>query len=173
MNNKFACVLFALGMMLSSPSPWAQTHHSKKAPQPPSPQGAIRADDAALVDLEKEFFAAIRQKDADKLNGILADEFAYVVPGQPEMTRAQFLKHVRGLPDTIEWLGADEMRVKIFGDVAVVTGVRNTKMRNDSGTLASSDSAFADIFKKNGEEWELVLVHAMDLPAPTSSQVGK
>jgi uncharacterized protein (TIGR02246 family) len=173
MNNKFTCVLLALGMMLSSSSSWAQAHRTKKAPQPPSPQDTIRSDDAALVDLEKEFFAAIREKDADKLNGILADDFAYVVPGQPEMTRAQFLKHVRGLPDTLEWLGADEMRVRILGDVAVVTGVRNTKMRNDSGTLASSDSAFADIFKKNGEEWELVLVHAMDLPAPTSSQVGK
>jgi len=173
MNNKFACVLFALGMMLSSSSPWAQTHHPKKAPQPSAPQGAVRADDAALVDLEKQFFAAIREKDVDKLNGILADDFAYVVPGQPEMTRAQFLKHVRGLPDTIEWLGANEMRIRILGDVAVVTGVRNTKMRNDSGTLVSSDSAFADIFKKNGEEWELVLVHAMDLPAPANSQVGK
>ncbi len=171
MRNKFCCVLLVLGIISSSS--WAQTRRTKKAPQPSAPQGAVRADDAALVDLEKQFFAAIREKDTDKLNGILADDFVYVVPGQPEMTRAQFLKHVRGLPDTIEWLGADEMRVKILGDVAVVTGVRNTKERNDSGTLVSSDSAFADIFKRNGEEWELILVHAMDLPAPANSQVGK
>jgi ketosteroid isomerase-like protein len=170
MNNKFTCLLLVLGMMSSS---WAQTHRTKRAPQPSVPQGAVRADDAVLVDLEKEFFTAIREKDTDKLNGMLADDFAYVVPGQPEMTRDQYLKHVRGLPDTIEWLGADEMRVKILGEVGVVTGVRNTKIRNDSGTLVSSDSAFADIFKKNGEEWELVMVHAMDLPAPANSQVGK
>ena len=171
MRNKFCCALLVLGMAV--PFAYPQTHHPKKASQPPSPQGAVRADDAALLDLEKEFFTAIREKDTDKLNGILADDFVYVVPGQPEMTRAQFLKHVQALPDTIEWLGADEMRVKIFGDAAVVTGVRNTKTRNDSGILVSSDTAFADIFKKNGEEWELVLVHAMDLPAPASSQIGK
>ncbi len=171
MKHRFLCLLLALGVAVSSAH--AQTHRVKKPPVAPAAQGAPHGDDLALIELEKEFFAAIRQKDNDKLNGILADDFAYVTPGQPEMTRAQFLKHVQALPDTIEWLGADEMRVKIFSQIAVVTGVRNTKIRAENGTMVSSDASFADIFRKNGDEWELLLVHTVDLPAPANSQAGK
>jgi len=174
MKHKFLCLLLlALSLALSLIQAHAQTHRTKKPPVKPPSQGAAHSDDMALIDIEKAFFAAMRQKDNDKLNGILADDFAFVTPGQPEMTRAQFLKHVQGLPDTVEWLGADDMRVKILGEVAVVTGVRNTKIRADNGSLVSSDASFADIFRKNGEEWELALVHEVELAAPASSQVGK
>src|SRR5260370_17861353 len=122
MKRKFLCLLLALGVAVSSAH--AQTHRVKKPPVAPAAQGAPHGDDLALIELEKEFFAAIRQKDNDKLNGILADDFAYVTPAQPEMTRAQFLKHLQPLPITIEWLGADEMRVKIFVPSPVVTGFR-------------------------------------------------
>lgn len=168
MKPRFLHFLLALSIVV--PLIHAQTHRTRK---PLTLPGASRGNDAALLELEKQFFAAIREKNMDKLNGLLADDFAYVVPGRPEMTRAQFLKHVQALPDAIEWLGADSMRVRIFGEVAVVTGVRNTKTRADSGTLISSDTAFADMFRKNGEEWELALVHAVDVSAPASSQIGK
>jgi uncharacterized protein (TIGR02246 family) len=171
MKHKFLCLLLALGVAVSSAQ--AQMHRIRKPPAAPPAQGTQHSDDMALIDLEKEFFAAIRQKDNDKLNGLLADDFAYITPGQPEMTRVQFLKHVQGLPDTIEWLGADDMRVKILGPVAVVTGVRNTKTRFENGTLVSSDASFADIFRKNGDEWELELVHEVGLPAPANSPSGK
>jgi ketosteroid isomerase-like protein len=146
---------------------------ARRAKRPAASAPAAGSADMALIELEKQFFAAIREKDSDKLNGILADNFAYVVPGQPEMTRAQFLKYVHGLADTIEWLGADDMHVRIFGDIAVVTGVRNMKTRMENGSLVSADTGFADVFRKNGDEWELVLVHALEMTAPASSQVGK
>ena len=182
MKQKFPYLTLAFGLFFSSlvlssaqlqaqVQPQAQTHRTKKQ-QPVSTEGP-RSVDAALIELEKQFFAAIREKDNDKLNGILADDFAYVVPGQPEMTRVQFLKHVHGLPEPIEWLGADDMRVRILGNIAVVTGVRNMKTRTDAGALTSSDTGFADLFRKNGDEWELVLVHALEMPAQVNSQVGK
>src|SRR5260370_8079231 len=132
MKHRFLCLLLALGVAVSSAH--AQTHRVKKPPVAPAAQGAPHGDDLALIELEKEFFAAIRQKDNDKLNGILADDFAYVTPGQPEMTRAQFLKHVQALPDTIEWLGADEMREKIFGPAPALTTPRNPTIRPHTTT---------------------------------------
>ena len=65
------------------------------------------------------------------------------------------------------------MRVRTLGDVAIVTGVRNMKTRAENGTLTTSNTGFADIFLRNGDDWELVLVHAMEMPGPASSQVGK
>lgn len=163
MKTVFLFVLLALSITL--PSTHAQ-HRTRKSSAPSEPtRSAVPGTDAELVEIEKQFFAAIRDKNLDKLNGILAEGFAYVVPGQPEMTRAQFFKHIQVLPDAIEWLGADDMRVRTLGDVAVVTGVRNMKTRAENGTLTSSNIGFADIFRKNGEVWELVLVHAMEMPA--------
>lgn len=164
-----------LALCVVSPAVYSQAHRTRKPSAPPqtAPRGSAPNADAALIELERQFFAAIREKSMDKLNGILAEGFTYVVPGKSEMTRAQFLKHVQSLPDAIEWLGADDMHVKTLGDVAVVTGVRNMKTRLENGNLISSDTAFADIFRRNGDEWELVLVHAMEMPAPASSQIGK
>lgn len=163
MKTAFLFVLLALSIIL--PSTHAQ-HRTRKSPAPSEPtRSAAPGSDAELVEVEKQFFAAIREKNLDKLNGILAEGFAYVVPGEPEMTRAQFFKHVQALPDAIEWLGGDDLRVRTLGDVAVVTGVRNMKTRAENGTLTSSNTGFADIFRRNGEVWELVLVHAMEMPA--------
>jgi len=170
MKHKLLFFLLAVVAVFSSIQLPAQTRHAKK---PVVATPAAGSADMALIELEKQFFAAIREKDSDKLNSILADDFIYAVPGQPEMTRAQFLKHVHALPDAIEWLGADDMHVKILGDIAVVTGVRNMKTRMENGSLVSADTGFADVFRKNGDEWELVLVHALELTAPASSQVGK
>ncbi len=163
MKHKSLYFLLAFAVILSSVQLAAQTRRTKR-PAASTPRSA----DLALVELEKQFFAAIREKNFDKLNSILADDFAYVVPGQPEMTRTQFLKHVHALPEAIEWLGADDMRVRILGDVAVVTGVRNMKTRPENGNLVNSDTGFADLFRKNGDEWELVLEHAFQMPAPAT-----
>ena len=171
MKRKLLFLLLALAVAFSSIQLPAQARHAKKPAAASTP--ASGSADMALIELEKQFFAAVREKDSDKLNGILADDFTYAVPGRPEMTRTQFLKHVHALPDTIEWLGADDMHVKILGDVAVVTGVRNMKTRMENGTLISADTGFADVFRKTGDEWELVLVHALELATPASSQVGK
>lgn len=173
MKQKLLCLLLVLAapaLLLD-----AQTHHTKKTPVAAPSQGTSHTDgaDAALIETEKEFFTAIREKNNDKLNGILADDFTYISGAQPEMKRAEFLKYVQGLPDTIEWLGADEMRVKTLGDIAIVTGIRNTKIRAENGTLVSSNASFADVFRRNGDEWELAFVHTVDLPAPVNSQVGK
>jgi ketosteroid isomerase-like protein len=170
MQHKLLFLLLAFAVIASSIELPAQTRRTKR---PVAAAPKANSADAALIELEKQFFAGIREKDSDKLNSILADDFTYVVPGQPEMTRTQFLKHVHALPDAIEWLGADDMHVKILGDVAVVTGVRNMKTRMENGSLISADTGFADVFRKNGDEWELVLVHALELAAPASSQVGK
>lgn len=170
MKRKFLFLVLVLGLIPFSIQLQAQMHRARR---PAVATPAVGSADMALIELEKQFFAAIREKDNDKLNGILADDFAYVVPGQPEMTRVQFLKHVHALPEAIEWLGADDMRVRVMGSIAVVTGVRTMKTRLENGTLASTDTGFADLFRKNGDEWELILVHALEMPAPANSQVGK
>ena len=81
MKQKFPYLTLAFGLFFSSlvlssaqlqaqVQPQAQTHRTKKQ-QPVSTEGP-RSADAALIELEKQFFAAIREKDNDKLNGILA-----------------------------------------------------------------------------------------------------
>ncbi len=44
----------------------------------------------SILQIERQLFSAIKTKDTMKLSKILADDFAYRSPGQPELKKAEF-----------------------------------------------------------------------------------
>jgi hypothetical protein len=81
----------------------------------------------------------------------------------------------------IEWLSAEQMRVRLFGSVAILTGVQESRTSpGDSDAVAKPGdappptvrSAFADVFRRRGSGWELAMVYAGELAtqAPPSAQ---
>jgi hypothetical protein len=77
------------------------------------------------------------------------------------------------VPENIDWLSADDMRVRVYGNVAVVTGVK--QLRTSTGDVdivakptgpppAERSLAFTDVFRRRGSDWELVQEFAADLP---------
>ena len=52
-----------------------------------------RAEDE-LLQIEKEIFAAIKSKDAKRLDKLLSDDFVYRSPANSEQPKASFLKAI-------------------------------------------------------------------------------
>jgi ketosteroid isomerase-like protein len=131
--------------------------------RPPAPKLSGPTGEKALVELESRILRAIRAHDTQTLGGILAADFVYVSPRKKDLSRQQFLQQVKSFSQEIEWLGAEEMKIHMYNDIAVVTGIQNAKVRSEKTGLQSGDTAFTDVFRKSSGEWQLVMAFGADI----------
>ena len=122
-------------------------------------------DEQELVDLEKHLFDFVRAKNSKDIEPWIAEDFSFSDAAGAEMTREQFLDNVKNFPGNIDWLSADNMRIRVFGNVAVVTGVQQRRVSQGDVDLVAkpggpppvtTNSAFTDVFRRRGSDWELV-----------------
>ena len=122
-----------------------------------------------VLRLERGLMDAIRDKDAKALEPILFDDFVYRSP-EGEVGRADFLKNITALPGRIISVEGKDLRVRLFGETAVLTGVQLTVLRTDDGKELESIVAFTDIFVRRRGRWRLALAHGVELPTPPARQ---
>jgi hypothetical protein len=95
----------------------------------------------------------------DVVQSILADDFVHVLPVgfiSKEDQLAFLRKHPNAFPGSKHF---EELRVRIYGDVAIATGIVSTI--HDPGNKADR-TAFTDVFVRRDEKW--LAVNAQELP---------
>lgn len=101
---------------------------------------------------------------ADVVQSILADDFVHVLPAgfiSKEDQLAFLRNHPNSFPGSKHF---DELRVRIYGDVAIATGIVSTI--HDPGAKAKR-TAFTDVFVRRDGKW--LAVNAQELPLPSES----
>jgi hypothetical protein len=116
-----------------------------------------------VLQTEHEIFAAIKNKDAKFLNGILAEDFLYRSPGKPDITKSEFVKIATTFPAKILAVWSNDLKVNVYANTAVITGVQLSKVQIENREIVSS-VMFTDIFVNREKKWVLVLAHTMELP---------
>jgi ketosteroid isomerase-like protein len=117
----------------------------------------------SVLRLERETMDAIRAKDAKALERVLAPDFVYRAPGA-ELSRAEFLQNIASLPGRILSVEGAELRVNVYGDTAVLTGVQRSRVKTDDGAEHPSAVAFTDVFVRQRGRWRLSLAYGVELP---------
>jgi ketosteroid isomerase-like protein len=95
----------------------------------------------------------------DVVQSILADDFVHVLPVgfiNKEDQLAFLRKHPNAFPGSKHF---EELRVRIYGDVAIATGIVSTI--HDPGAKANR-TAFTDVFVRREGKW--LAVNAQELP---------
>jgi ketosteroid isomerase-like protein len=118
-----------------------------------------------ILQIERDIMAAIRNKDADSLAPILADDFIYRTHFGAEADKAAFLESISSFPVEILSLRGDELKVNVYGEVAVLTGVQYAEARPPEGEAEESAVAFTDIFVRRDGRWLMVLAYGVELPS--------
>src|SRR5687767_6635633 len=126
----------------------------------------------SILRLESATMDAIRAKDAKALERVLAADFVYRAPGA-ELSRAEFLQNIASLPGRILSVEGSELRVNVYGDTAVLTGVQRSRVRTDDGVEHASTVAFTDVFVKQGGRWRLSLAYGVELPERDGEPEGR
>jgi ketosteroid isomerase-like protein len=129
-----------------------------------------RRTEDTILRLERETMEAIRNKDGATLSRILADDFVLRSPAGADLNKTEFLKLAQSIPVKILSVKGENLKVNVYGQTAVLTGVQRSTTLGDDGREETSAGAFTDIFIKRQGRWLLVLAYNVELPAPPPSQ---
>ena len=105
-----------------------------------------------LLKLENEFARAVTSNDADALDKLLADDWVIVEPDGSLIDKARFLGVIKSGALSHELMESTDMRVRLYGNTAVVTGLTITKGKFMGQDFASCERA-TDIFVKQTDRW--------------------
>jgi len=118
----------------------------------------------AILQLGRDTMEAIKYKDVDALDRIVADDFIHRSPGGGDAGKAEFLKSVASLPVKVVEIWGEELKVSVYGETAVLTGVQRVKTKSTDGEEETWTGAFADVFVRLDGRWRMVLAYSVDLP---------
>ncbi|HEX9422798.1 MAG TPA: nuclear transport factor 2 family protein [Pyrinomonadaceae bacterium] len=119
----------------------------------------------AILQMERDIMAAIKNKDAATLEPMLADDFVYRTHFGAESDKGEFLKAIASFPVEIIALRGEELKVNVYGETAVLTGLQLAEARPPEGKAEESAVAFTDVFVRRGERWLMVLAYGVELPS--------
>ena len=127
---------------------------------------------AEVLQLERDIMVAIKNKDAATLEPMVADDFIYRTHFGAEADKAEFLKTVASFPVEILAIRGEELKVNVYGDTVVLTGVQFAEVRMPQGATEEGAVAFTDVFVRRDGRWLMVLAYAVELPSePVAGQV--
>ena len=111
-----------------------------------------------LIRLEKASNDAWLRRDVEAYASLLADDYLETGPDGDMATKAQELALVGSTTTTLTSVTADDFRVRVYGDAAVVT-FRLTFRDQAKGKERTGQERFTDTWIKRDGRWQCVAVH--------------
>jgi ketosteroid isomerase-like protein len=115
-------------------------------------QGAAEQE---LVKLENAWIAAIIKRDGDFLKKLYADEYLFTDSEGALFNKTADISDVVSGKTKIDSANITDVKVHIYGDTAVVTGL-NTLKGSYGGEDMSGPYRFTDVFVKRDGRWQVV-----------------
>lgn len=112
-----------------------------------------------LIKLENDWNNAEVKRDVAALSRILADDWTVADPEGTIVNKAQDLAEIKSGESVTTSAVADEMKVRVYGDAAVVVG-RNTVKEQYKGKDFSGQYRFTDTWVKKDGRWQCVATAA-------------
>jgi ketosteroid isomerase-like protein len=113
-----------------------------------------KSDLDQLLALNDDFIRSVQEGDVRRFDEILADDFLNSNPDASLADKRQFLAQI-ARPVTIKGLTADDLRVRILGDVAIIHG--RTSYTTAEGE--KRNGRYTDIYARRGGRWLAVAAH--------------
>ncbi len=123
-----------------------------------------RRDEKDLLRLEEDRHVAYLRHDARLVAQILSDDFLAIDGNGNSYDRAKQLADLAD-PTVCEYVTPYDMRVKVYGDAAVVTGRTKAKCRAE-GTDVQVSTRWTDVFVRRDHRWKWVAAQFANLPTP-------
>jgi ketosteroid isomerase-like protein len=125
--------------------------------------GAATDEGPRLRSLERELNQAIAQRDTQRVNDLLSDDWLLVTGSGRVKTKRDMLADI-ARPD-IEFQDNEtrDVMVRVWGDTAVLTGTLHQRYKQD-GKQQDVTLRYTDTWTRTGDSWRQVSGHASRLP---------
>jgi ketosteroid isomerase-like protein len=112
------------------------------------------SDVEALQALNRDYIASVQGGDVARFDEILADDFYCSNPDGSLVDRKGFLEQT-ARPVTISNLRADDVLIRLFGDIAIIHGRTSYKMPDGRQV----HGRYTDVWAHHGDTWKAVSAH--------------
>ena len=127
-----------------------------------------------LTKMEQDWVQALIKGDAAFHESLLADDYVGVGPSGLIRNKAESVADVRSGAGTTESMNINGVKVRVFGDVAVVT-YSQTEKSQYRGKDTSGPTRWTDIFVKRNGKWQIAANHGSrvdDVPTQASDPLA-
>ena len=108
-----------------------------------------------IVELERRRLKAMISADAQALDAILADDLTYIHTTTREDSKKSLIESLVSGSLSYESIDTEGVRVRIYGDAAVVTGSAAIRV-SSGGRLLSFSILFTDVYARREGRWQMV-----------------
>lgn len=115
---------------------------------------------AALEKLNSEWLTAYETRDGAALDRILADDFEAIYPGGRILRKADLIRSATNPARTVSDIAWDDLKILVFGDVAVVRARSRIVGKNAQGDFSSRND-YADVYVRRAGAWRAVSAHVV------------
>jgi ketosteroid isomerase-like protein len=109
-----------------------------------------------LLVLERQFGQAVIEADLEALDRLVGDEWVIISPDGKVLPKAAFIAVLKSGALTHSAMELDETRVRVYGDVALVTG-RAIATGAFQGQAFTTRERSTDVFVRQQGQWRCVL----------------
>jgi ketosteroid isomerase-like protein len=109
----------------------------------------------AIRKLDEQRIAALLQPDFPALERIMADDFTYTHSTGQVQTKAELLADFKSGKRVFKSLKEDDIQVRVYGNVAIVTG-RCTLVGVNAGKDFELPMRFIEVYSNNNGHWQWV-----------------
>ena len=129
------------------------------------PIGDPARDERELKQLIDDLCEAVVKADIAVLERVLHEDYVHHRPRGTVEDRAQYLENRKARRVDFDSLVADEIKVRVYGDTALVTGRSIAKGRDQHGTMDEHRRWTRVLVRQDGR-WQFVHFHATPIPKP-------
>jgi ketosteroid isomerase-like protein len=116
-----------------------------------------------LLELEEAFAQAIVSNNLEGIGRLVTGDWIIIDPNGEIVDRTRFFEVIKSGALTHEMMESEDLRVRVYGDSAVVTAITRTK-GTFMGEEFSTQERATDVFVKRDGRWQCVLTHLTRFP---------
>jgi len=111
---------------------------------------------ADLKTLDAKLTEAFKERDVETLGKSMADGYTLIDPRGGLHSKKQYLKHLADSTGKFKDWKETDVKVKVFGDTAVVTGLLHVKHKVEDKEV-STEYRWTRVYNKKGDVWSCVI----------------
>ena len=108
--------------------------------------------------LEKKWTQAYKQREIDLLSSLLSDDFIITVEDGSTYGKAGYISHTADSSVHVEIAELSDLRVRMHGNTAVVTGAYHEKGQSKGKEYEYHDR-LTDVWMNVGGKWQVIASH--------------